>query len=173
MADATQAVRSAPIRMNPLGLGNILEDCFFQYAPQNPFTFTAGNENFQVVIPIQSDAHFVCVSSVYSNTNESGNAVATTSTPYIHITNGGAVIQLTDGGSNRPLSNVQVPVNSLFGFSAELPHIWAMPVLFRANTSIGINITGVAATAVFAAQVIRLTFNGYKIPLNSRPSLGL
>lgn len=160
---------AAPVRqMVGRGLGNVLEDSWFVYAPAAPFTFVTGLENFQVVIPIQSDAHFIVKASAYTNSVEIGNAVATTAVSKVNVLNGGAIVQLTDGSNNRFLSNVQVPLNLLFG-DGRLPHIWEFSFLFKANTSIGINITGTLG----AAQVIRLAFYGMKIPVGSRPDLAL
>jgi len=169
MANQLAAAQKTPlVRMNPRGLGDITRDSFFQYAPPNPFTFAAGNENFQVAIQIQTDADFLCTSTAYTNSVEVGNAVATTATPYVRVSNGGAVIQLSDGSSQRFLSSVQVPLNSLFG-DGRLPHIWEYTHLFRAGGSISINITGMAAAAPFAGQVIRLVFSGFKVPVGVIP----
>ncbi len=169
MANQLAAAQKQPmIRLNPRGLGDITRDCFFQYVPPNPFTFTLGNENFQVAIPIQSDADFLCTSTAYTNSAEVGNMAAGTATPYVRVSNGGAVIQLTDGSSQRFLSSGQVPLNSLFG-DGRLPHVWEYTHLFRANGSIVINITGMAAAAPFAGQVIRLVFSGFKVPVGVIP----
>jgi hypothetical protein len=171
-AASAQAVPNAmPVRLNPRGLGSVVRDVFFSYAT-GPLTFAVGNENQQPTIVIQQDAHFVCCSSCYTNTAEVGNNTATTAVPFVRVQNGGALVQLTDGGNTRFMSNVQVPLTSLFG-SGELPHIWEFTHLFRANTTIGINITGMNNAAPFAGQVIRLTFHGFKIPVGSLPALGL
>ena len=159
------------VRMNVRNLADVTRDTFFQYA-SNPFTFTNGNEAFSQAIQIQSDAHFLCVSLGYTNSLESGNATATTAVPFLVIPNGGALVQLTDGASQRFLSNVPVPVSTLFGREiANGPHVLELTQLFRANGFISINITGMAATAVFAGQVIRLVFNGFKVPRNTVPAL--
>ena len=161
----------ALVRMNVRGLSDVTRDCFFQYA-SNAFTFTAGNEAFSQSIQIQSDAHFLCVSLGYTNSLESGNATATTATPFLVIPNGGALVQLTDGSSQRFLSNVPVPLSSLFGREVSNgPHVLELTQLFRANGFISINITGMAASAVFAGQVIRLVFNGFKVPRGMVPAL--
>ena len=167
MADATAAMRPA-VRMNGAALGNILRDDVFWYTPANPFTFTAANENFQGVIPIQSDAHFVCTATMYTNSVEVGNIVATTAVDRLRVNNGGAVIVITDGGSQRFLSSAPVPVSSIFG-NAELPYIWPLTHLFKANTSINVSITGTLG----AGQVIRLIFAGFKIPRGALPDLNL
>ncbi len=152
-------------RLNPRGLGNVVRDIFYQFT-SNLFTFTLGSENLQQSIPIGSDSHFLWVSAAYTNTAEVGNATANTSTPYVRVSNGGALVQLTDGASQRQLSNFQVPVNSLFG-DGRLPHILEFTHLFRANSSIGISITGMGASAPFAGQGIRLVFSGFKVPLDA------
>ena len=158
MADPAAAVRPA-IRMNGLALGNILRDDTFWYTTAAPIVFATGLENFQLVIPIQSDAHFVCASTMYTNSVEIGNVTATTAVSQLRVLNGGATIQLTDGGSQRFLSSANVPVNSIFG-DARLPYIWPLTHLFRANSSINISITGTFG----AAMTIRLIFAGFKIP---------
>ena len=171
MADQTAAMRPA-IRMNPAGLGDILRDVFFQYTPPLPFTFTAGNETLQQVIPILSDSHFICCSTTYTNSAESWQSGAAPAVPYFTVTNGGATVQLTDGGNNQFLSNFPVPLSSLFGNGKE-PFIWPFTHLFRANTPITVAMAGMAAAAPFAGQIIRVVFNGFKIPKGSLPSLGL
>jgi hypothetical protein len=173
MANQTSTVTrtvTAPPMLNARGLGNILFDEFFTYSIV--LTWTTGAENLQQVIPIQSDAHFVCMVSTYTNSHEVGNMAATTSTPYVNIWNGGAVVQLTDGGNQHFLSNIQVPVNSIFG-TGQLPFIWPLTHLFRANTPLAINITGMGAAAPFAGQVIQLNFHGMKIPLAHAQQLGI
>lgn len=149
-------------------LGDITKDSFFQYSIA--YTFITGLDNFNNVIQILSDAHFLCMSTAYTNTLEVGNTAVTTAVSWLRIQDGGAVIQLTDGGTQRQLQNIQVPVCSLFG-SGELPHVWEFTHLFRANTQIGINITGIGAAV--AGQVIRLIFTGMKIPVGSVPTLEL
>lgn len=154
----------APLgRMNARALADVTRDSFFQYASQ-AFTFTLGSESYSQSIQIQSDAHFLCVSLGYTNTAEAGNATATTATPYINVPNGGALVQLTDGATQRFLSSVAVPVNLLFGSCNRGPHVLELTHLFRATGFIGVQITGMAAAAPYAGQVIRLTFNGFKVP---------
>lgn len=166
-AATIQASKRIPL-VTGRSLGSVFRDSFFQYAVN--ITFTTGTDNFTPVIPIQSDAHFLCVQTMYTNSAQIGNAVATTSTPYIETLSGGAVIQLTDGGDQRFLSNIQVPASTLFGTAKE-PYIWPFTHLFRANTFIGVNATG--AGAFMAAAVIRLVFAGFKVPLGSFPEYNL
>ena len=169
-AVAAQRTVSSPPMLNARGLGNILWDEYFKYSIV--FTFPTGAENFQQVIPIQSDAHFIAMASAYTNSHEVGNMAATTATPNVNIWNGGAVVQITDGGNQHFLSNMQVPVNILFG-TGQLPHVWEFTHLFRANTPLAINITGMGAAAPFAAQVIQLVFYGMKVPLSHAQAIGL
>jgi hypothetical protein len=150
-------------------LGSVIRDSFFQYAVNITFG-GAGTDNQTPVIPIQSDAHFLCVQTMMSNSAAIGNAVATTATPFIDVLHGGAIVQLTDGGSQRLLSLIPVPANCLFG-SAKEPYIWPFTHLFRANTFIGVNATG--AGAVMITANLRLVFAGFKVAIGSFPDLGL
>jgi len=143
----------------PTSLGMLQEPDFFQYAVN--IAFTSGLENFTPTVPIQYDSHFVCVLTTYSNTLEVGVAA----NGYVSI-NGGGVVQLSDGSTNRSLQNIQVPINALFG-SAREPFVWPKPHAFRANGAIVVNITGAGAT--MAGQTIRLVFGGYKVPTNMAP----
>lgn len=163
MASAQQSAQAASVvRMNPRGLGDVTRDIFYQFT-SNAFLFTVGNENQTQSLAIGSDSHFLWVSAAYTNDHEVGNSTATTATPYVSIANGGALVQITDGASQRQLSNFGVPVNSLFG-NGQLPHVLEFTHLFRANSSINISITGMAAAAPFAGQTIRLVFSGFKVP---------
>ena len=157
-------VQPRMVRMNPRGLGDVIRDRWFTYAA-GPFTFTVGNENFNTIIPIQSDADFLCVSTTYYNSAELGVSGAGVGTPYQSLVNGGALVQLADGSTNAAMSSQQVPVDSIFG-NGRLPHIWEFTHLFRASGNIGINMTGVGAgvDARAAGQVIRLNFHGFKVP---------
>lgn len=150
----------AAMPSNARALGQIVRDSFFQYV-QN-FTFAGGTENFTVTIPVQSDAHFICVATQYDSSLQVGAGGGTI------LAAGGSLVQLTDTSAQRFLQSAQVPISSLFG-TAQRPYVWPFTHLFRANGGIGINITGVAA----AGQVQRLVFSGFKIPVGSIPDLNL
>jgi hypothetical protein len=155
-------------------LGNVIRDSIFLYAVN--ITFGAGGvDNQTPVIPIQSDAHFLCVQTMMSNSSAVGNSVANTATSHVDILHGGAIVQLTDGGSQRLLSLIPVPANCLFG-SAKEPYIWPFTHLFRANTFIGVNATGSVAGAAGIGMNnanLRLVFAGFKVPIGSFPEIGL
>ena len=165
---------TAPRQLAGRNLGSVIRDSFFQYAVN--ITFGAGGvDNQTPVIPIQSDAHFLCVQSMMSNSSAVGNPTATTATPYVEILHGGAIVQLTDGGSQRLLSLIPIPANCLFG-SAKEPFIWPFTHLFRANTFIGVNATGSVAGAAgigMNGANLRLVFSGFKVAIGSFPELGL
>jgi hypothetical protein len=155
-------------------LGSVIRDSFFQYAVN--ITFGAGGvDNQTPVIPIQSDAHFLCVQTMMSNQSAVGASGAGVGTPYVDILHGGAIVQLTDGGSQRLLSLIPVPANCLFG-SAKEPYIWPFTHLFRANTFIGVSATGSVAGAPGVGMTgmnLRLVFAGFKVAIGSFPDLGL
>ena len=141
----------------PRVLGAVLRNSMFQYAVN--FTF-AGAENQQTTIQIQTDAHFIVVMSVFSTNVAAGVPGAAF---------GGCLVQLSDLASNRSLSNIPVAVASLFG-TAERPFVWPFTHLFRAGGGINLSVTGIAAAT---AQIVRLVFAGYKIPVGSVPQAGL
>lgn len=141
----------------PRALGQIIRDSFFV----NAFNFTfAGAENQQGSIQIQSDAHFLCVMTMYDTNVAAGVAGAAF---------GGTLVQITDGSSAQQLTNILVPASSVFG-TAQRPYWWPLTHLFRASGFIGISATGVAAAT---AQTVRYCFGGYKVPKGSVPELGL
>jgi hypothetical protein len=160
---------TAPRQLAGRNLGSVIRDSFFQYAVNLTFDGTGVN-NLTPVIPIQSDAHFLCVQTMMSNSAAIGISGAGVGVEYLEILHGGAIVQLTDGGSQRLLSLIPIPANCLFG-SAKEPYIWPFTHLFRANTFIGINATGSAA--VMAAGNLRLVFAGFKVAIGSFPELGL
>lgn len=164
MAATTQVTKPA-LQLAGRNLGSVVRDSFFQYPVNLTFDGT-GLNNLTPTIPIQSDAHFLCIQTMMSNAATIGGA----NTPYIDVLHGGALVQLTDGGSQRLLSLIPVPANCLFG-SAKEPYIWPFTHLFRANTFIGINATG--SGAVMANINLRLVFAGFKVAIGSFPELGL
>jgi hypothetical protein len=150
-------------------LGQITRDSFFEYTITfgvTPNVFTVGTESFNLTIPVQSDAHFICVMSMYDNSLQ----VNTNAQQLPNLIGGGATVLLTDTSAQRQLASAPIPLNSLFG-TAQRPYIWPFTHLFRANGGIGVLITGTAATN--AGAVIRLTFGGFKVPIGSVPELGL
>jgi hypothetical protein len=172
MQQTTQV--TAPRQLAGRNLGSVIRDSFFQYAANLTFDATGVN-NLTPVIPIQSDAHFLCVQTMMSNSSTVGNITATTATSYVDILHGGAIVQLTDGGSQRLLSLIPVPASCLFG-SAKEPYIWPFTHLFRANTFIGVSATGSVAGAAgigMTAANLRLVFAGFKVAIGSFPELGL
>ena len=135
-------------------LGDILYDSFFQYAVN--ITFGTGLDTITGTIPIQNDANFLAVHSMY----ETGLANA----GVLLLVNGGMLVQLTDGGSNRILSNIPVPATTLFG-TAQRPYMWPMTHLFKANSLIGFQVTGLAAA--LAGITARFVIGGFKVPVAS------
>lgn len=146
-----------------LKLGDITIDEYFQYATTLTFDVALGTKVAQ--IPIQSDAHFIVVAGVMNSNAATGSG----SFQGACVNRGGLVVQLTDGATNRQLSNVPVPANTLFG-SAQRPAVWALRKLFRANSPIGVTGTDTTNTTT---QVVDLVFCGFKVPLTHADALGL
>lgn len=136
------------------GLGSIVRNSFFTYVAN--FTFT-GTETQTTTIQIQTDAHFMCV--MLSATAQTGAGAALTRP------DGGATVQLRDSSGQRLLSSAAVNLANLFG-TAQRPFILPYTHIFRAGGGIGMD---VAATV--AADVIQLTFHGFKVPIGSVPWL--
>jgi hypothetical protein len=150
-------------------LGDILFDSAFQYGIN--FAYTTGVEALTGTIPIQSDAHFMCVETLYDMHLTTVPAFASTGIGVVPaLAAGGYLVLLTDGGTQRALSNIAVPASTLFG-SAQRPFVWPFTHLFKANTSIGIVSTGIGTPV--ALTTVRYVFAGFKIPLGSVPELGL
>jgi hypothetical protein len=145
----------------PRKLGDVLIDEYFEYGITIAFV---ADENVIKNIPIQADAHFYCVSSYMNSSAATGQGTFQGA----GVDRGGSLVQLTDGASQRALSNVQVPANALFG-SAQHPFIWPLRKIFRANGSITLNVTGTTG----AAQTVDYVFGGFKIPLGSAPQFKL
>lgn len=135
------------------GLGSIVRNSFFTYV-QN-ITFTA-NETQSFTIQIQTDAHFMLVTTAATFQTAAAAAIANP--------DGGSLYQLRDSSGQRLLSSGPVALNNLFG-TAQRPFVLPYTHIFRAGGGIGIDATG----ATGAAQTVRLAFHGYKVPIGSVP----
>jgi hypothetical protein len=142
-------------------LGDIVYDEAFQYIQTVIF---AGSDNQIKNIPIQADAHFVVVATYMNSTAATGAGTFAGAC----VNRGGSLVQLTDGGTQRQLSNAQVPANCLFGTAYD-PFVWPLRKLFRANTSIGLNVTDTTG----GAQTTDYVFAGFKVPLEHAAALGI
>jgi len=149
----------APVQIMPRKLGDVMIDEFFEYILTVVFT---GNDNQQKVIPIQADAHFLCIASYMNSSVASGAGTFLGAC----VNRGGSLVQLKDGSTSRDLSNAQVPANTLFG-SAQRPFIWPFRKIFRANGYVSFNVTDTTG----AAQTVDYVLGGFKIPLGSAPGL--
>lgn len=149
-------------------LGDIFFDSFFQYSITFlGASFVTGLEILTGTIAIQSDADFICVHSMYE-TGVSASGLAAAPAPPTLI-NGGILVKITDGATNRDLTNLigGVPATSLFG-SAQRPYMWPLTHRFRANTPITFQVTGQGAAPTGAAGLtFRLTLGGFKVPLGT------
>jgi hypothetical protein len=113
-------------------------------------TFTALNERRPVIINIPADADFVAVKSMRRSSDAA---------PAF----GGCFVQITDSGADRRLTDLQVPVDTIFGTGQE-PFIWPWVHRFARNGNILLDVTNTGA----AAQQIFLVIAGYKLIPASR-----
>ena len=142
-----------------LALGRIYEDETADYST-GPISFTLGTEPFNNVIQIQSDAHFVCIETTYTNSLEVCAAGSTI--PVFKY--GGATLQVVPGNTGKPLQNVATPIRELAG-DARLPYVWPLPYLFLANSTLGSQGVGSGVgPPSMAGGEIRITYHGYKVP---------
>lgn len=162
MAPGSPAMSPAAPRLGVFGrLGDIIRDEAFYYILT--VTFSA-SQNVTLNIPIQSDAHFVVVSSYMNSSVATGGA----NFQGAGVNRGGSMVQLIDGGTQRGLSNAQVPADTIFG-SAQRPFVWPFRKIFRANTPVIFNLTDTTA----GAQVVDYVLGGFKVPVNSLPEYNL
>lgn len=164
MARNIRSAGAPPLIMG--GLSALYMDAIFWYGSLALFDGT-GLNTVTANIPIQSDAHFMCVMAMVDNSaviNTSANTAVPT------ILQGGGTVILQDGASQRNLNNIALPVSTFFGNGRE-PYVWPFTHVFRANGFIGVQVAGAAAS--MANQTLRFTFGGIKIPIGSRPDLGL
>lgn len=151
-------------------LGDIRFDSFFQYAVN--LAFVTGAESLPFTIPVQSDAHFMCVETLYDVALTAVPAVAAVAIGVVpQLASGGFLVQWTDGGNQRALQNIQIPISTACG-TAQRPFVWPFTHVFKANTSIQGIVTGAGAAAV-ANTTARIVFAGFKVPIKSMPELGL
>lgn len=68
------------------------------------------------------------------------------------------LVQLTDQGAGRSLSNLQVPMDSIFGIGAR-PYCWPTPKVLDQNSTMSAAVQNLTATDFN----IRMIFSGFKI----------
>lgn len=133
------------------GLGSIVRNSFFTYTQTITF---AGTETQSFTIQMQSDAHFLLVTTTAVAQTAGGAALT--------IPDGGSLIQLRDTSGQRLLSSAPIPLANLFG-TAQRPFVLPYTHIFRAGG--GITIDGTGTTA----NVLRMAFHGYKVPIGTVP----
>lgn len=127
----------------------------------DPFTFVinfaplAASNTAQDQFITQADSGFAIVKTTFVISSDVNVFVANISdTPKFAP----QVIQLSDSGSGRDLSNFPVAITSLFG-TGERPFIWSKPKVLDPNSTFSARIQNLVATAFN----IRLAFHGFKI----------
>jgi hypothetical protein len=75
------------------------------------------------------------------------------------VSNPVGTIQLTDSGSGQSLFSAALPLSSVFG-TAQLPFLWTLPRLLKANSTIAAQFTAGTTTNNVTYY---LSFNGMKI----------
>lgn len=119
------------------------------------------------VFLVQNDSAFCITATVYVVTSQADALIATFQ-PFgsgfdalVPI-----VIQLTDTGSGRLLSDARIPIDSLFG-TAQRPFYWPSYKLLDPSSTFQASVQNLSATA----NTLRLVFHGYKVFANTREGL--
>jgi hypothetical protein len=106
-------------------------------------------------IQIQADSHFLAVCGVVLITSIDNITVLNSPS---NANASGILALITDVGSGAPLSQVPVPLESMFG-TGILPAVWPLPKLFYASGTIAVQLTNLLGTA----RNVRLSFWGIRI----------
>jgi hypothetical protein len=130
--------------MDPVQVDNAAVKDFFVYFAD--VTFTAVNQRVPATINVQADADFILVKIMSTSTDSPLDA------------QGGALMQITDQGSQRNLFDNQVPLASVTG-SGQRPFILPWVHRFPRQGSIGLDLTNTGTNT----NRIRLTFAGFKV----------
>lgn len=104
-------------------------------------------------IQIQADSDFKWLTAAY-HADIAAAAFTDDTRPIPNVT-----VAITDQGSGRQLTQNPVPIPSIFG-TGRLPFVLPIPRVFRARSSIGIDVVNFDAAATYN---IRLSFIGTKL----------
>lgn len=125
----------------------------FPYTYSAVFASLAAAGTATVNITIDAAAPFLIVNQTYHA--DTAGAVLTAATKnYPNVS-----VLLTDTSSNRQMMDQAVPIPSIFG-DGQFPYVLPEPKLMAANSVLQVALTSFEAAV---AQVIRLSFNGYKL----------
>lgn len=114
---------------------------FFIY--EQDFLPLNGNASSSGIVQIQNDSHFLCVAGIVLVTDSTG--VTIVNAP--NTSNSTAkLVQIFDVASGAPLSSTALPAENFFG-TAQLPAVWAVPYIFRAGSSIQVQVQNLSGTA--------------------------
>lgn len=131
-----------------------VEKRFFIYS-QNFVPINAG-QTLVGNIQIQDDSHFLAVAGVALVTDAATDGTVINSPSNANAS--GKLVLVTDVATGVPLSQVPVPLESLFG-TAQLPAVWPMPRLFRKGGTIATQV----ASASAANHNVRISYWGIRI----------
>lgn len=117
---------------------------------------------------VQNDSAFAICATTYLTTSQADAAIAEFQPFGSGLTTGlvPVIVQLTDTGSGRILSDARIPIDSLFG-TAQRPFWWPHYKILDPSSSFQASLQNLSATA----QTLRLVFHGYKIFANTQQGL--
>lgn len=109
---------------------------------QASFATLAAGASASTSITVQSEADFLLQKLTYSA--DISAAAQTDSSRVIPL----ITVLITDSGTKRQLMNAAVPIPSMFG-TGEIPFLLPQPKLFKARSSILIQVTNYAAATTY------------------------
>lgn len=134
-------------------------------------TADAVGATFSSAVRVTQEADFVCT-RLNASTRVSTAGTGTVGCP-IGLSNTQNVagdwpdvpytILITDGGTDRQLSNEAVDFMSTYGTQGGLPGVWARPRLFARNSIISVRLTSLKTIPASTVWTTRLAFIGWKI----------
>lgn len=135
-------------------------------------TADATGSTYSTGIAITQEADFVCT-RLNTSTRISTSGTAALVGSLVGVSNSASVagdmpdapftLLITDGGSDRQLSNEAVDAFPVYGTQGGLPGVWARPRLFGRNSRIGLRLTSLKPVPASTAWTYRIALIGWKI----------
>lgn len=135
-------------------------------------TADAAGTNYNTAIRISQDADFVCTrlngscristsgtaAAVGANIGSSNSANVAGDFPDVPL-----LVLITEGGSDRQVSNEAVDFASTYGVIGGLPGVFARPRLFARSSTVGLRLTSLKLVPASTQWTYRLQMIGWKI----------
>lgn len=138
-------------------------------ATQTTGTQDAAGTTYNTAVRITQEADFVCTrlncdARIFSATG-AGNVIGMSAAAAAagDMPDAPFTLMITDGSSDRQLSNESVDAMLAYGTWGGLPGVWARPRLFARNSTIQLRITSLKPVPASTQWAYRLHFIGWKV----------